>query len=432
MLEVAIKLAGLFAFVFLAWLLSRDRARFSWRALFWGLGLQLVLGLLILGAPRWGFQGPLKFLFLWANDALISFLGFSAQGAEFVFGDFANVQKYGFSFAFQVLPAIIFFSALMSLLYHFNVMQQVVRLMAWVMHKTLGASGAESASVAANVFVGQIEGFLAARVFLKNMTPSELLCIMVGGMATVAGGVMMAYVGWLVERVPDIAGHLLTASVMSAPAAIMVAKILYPEDQKPESLNAVPKTTNLGTTNWIHAATQGSYEGLQMALNVGAMLIAAMALIAVCDAGLAHLGVMIGFNEWGGALVPKMLGSSEPVLSLSVVVGWVFCPVALLLGVPWSEALVAGSLLGQKMIINEFVAYLELTKVMHLLSDHSVVVLSYALCGFANFSSIAIQVEGMRPLAPNQCRPMAQLGVRAVIGGSLAAFLTASIAGLLI
>ncbi len=427
---------GLFVLLGIAWMFSNNRSKINKKIIYWGTGLQFTFAFLVLGIPAIGFEGPLQWAFAIANNAIIALLDFTAHGSRFVFGDLIDTSKFGFVFALQVLPTIIFMAAIMSVAYHIGIMQKIVHGIALVMQKLLNTSGAESLSTAANVFVGQTEAPLVIKPYIKNMTQSELFAIMVGGMATVAGGVLAAYVGLLKTRIPDIAGHLLTASVLSAPATLVISKIMIPEVEKPETLGKIPSQSQEDApSNMIEAIANGATEGLQLALNVGTMLLAFIALIAMVDAGFGYLGQMIGFDSWGQNLVSS-LGSAEgggavPKLSLSVIFGWVFAPIAVFLGIPWNEALLAGGLLGEKVALNEFVAYLHLSQNMSQMSDRSVVILSYALCGFANFSSIGIQIGGISAIAPNKKKMLANLGVRAVIGGTLASFMTAAIAGLL-
>ncbi|MCB0341991.1 MAG: NupC/NupG family nucleoside CNT transporter [Pseudobdellovibrionaceae bacterium] len=428
-------LIGVVVLIGVAWLLSTDRKAVRGPVVFWGLGLQAVLALSVLGIPALEVPGVLRFVFDYANDGIMALLAFTDKGSQFVFGDLANSNKLGFIFAFQVLPTIIFVASFMSILYHLGFMQIIVHGIAYIMQRVLGTSGAESLSVAANIFVGQTEAPLVIRPYLEKLTRSELFAVMTGGMATVAGGVMAAYVGLLKDTIPDIAGHLLTASVMSAPAALAISKIMFPEKEIPETLGDVPKTPaeNREHHNIIEAAASGAAEGLKLALNVAAMLLAFIALIAAVDALLGVIGGWTQFSNWGKDLVPKLLQTnSDPKLSLSLVLGWFFAPLAWVMGIPWEEAGLAGALLGEKIILNEFVAYLHLSQVMAHISERTTIILSYALCGFANFSSIAIQLGGIGALAPSRRRDLAELGIRSVIGGSLAAFLTATIAGLLI
>ncbi|MCB0390838.1 MAG: hypothetical protein KDD58_06100 [Bdellovibrionales bacterium] len=434
-MERLVSLLGLVCLVAMAYAISKHRKHVDFRIVATGLGLQLILALLVLGVPGLGIPGPFRGAFELANDFIVSLLNFTVQGSKFIFGDLLDVKKSGFIFAFQVLPTIIFMASVMAIFYHLGIMQKIVSLIAVVMQKVMKTSGAETLSVAANIFVGQTEAPLMIKPFVAKMTRSELLAVMIGGMATVAGGVMAAYVGLLKDRIPDIAGHLLTASIMSAPAALAISKILLPETEKPETMGAVPQDVEGEKySNIIEAAAQGAGEGLYLALNVGAMLLAFIAIIAGADALLGAIGGLINFHEWGGALTPDlMLKPGElPQLNLSLVLGWLFSPIAFLLGIPVSEIGLAGSLLGQKIVLNEFVAYLNLSQVGEQLSDRTTIILSYALCGFANFSSIAIQIGGIGGIAPSRKKDLAQLGIKSVIGGSLAAFMTAAIAGILL
>ncbi len=434
-MERLTSLMGLIFFFALAYSLSSHRSSLNKRVIGWGIGLQLILALLILGVPALGFDGPLRFLFDFANDAVRAILAYTDEGSRFIFGDLIDQEKSGFIFAFRVLPTIIFMASFMAVLYHLRVMQKVVWVMAIIMQKLMGTSGAESLSVAANVFVGQTEAPLVIRPFLKNMTRSELMAVMTGGMATVAGGVLAAYVELLNERLPEIAGHLLTASFMSAPAALAIAKLMVPEEKTPETLGSIPESMNEKTySNTVEAAAVGASDGMKLALNVAAMLLAFIALIALVNGVLEALGTWIQFDQWGQSMVPQVLLAEDgkAVLSFELILGYLFAPFAWLMGVPWSESLVAGSLLGEKIVLNEFVAYLHFSNIADQFSDRSVVILSYALCGFANFSSIAIQIAGIGSLEPGRTSDLAQLGMKSVIGGSLAAFSTATIAGLLI
>lgn len=408
---------GLVVFIFLTWLCSENKKQVSFKIIAWGLGLQFIVGFLVLGIPALNLTGPLRPLFDGLNTAIVQLLNFTLEGSRFIFGNLVDSEKSGFIFAFQVLPTIIFMGSLMAVLYHWGWMQKIVKSMAYVMQKTLKTSGAESLAVAANVFVGQTEAPLVIKPYINGMTRSELLSLMTGGMATVAGGVLAAYVGLLKDRLPDIAGHLLTASLMSAPAALMLAKILLPETSTPLTLKAVPpQKDDEAYANTIDAAAGGAGEGLKLALNVAAMLLAFIALLALINACLGMLG------EW----------IFDAPLTLQVILGWLLSPIAWLMGIPWSEAQISGALIGEKIVLNEFVAYLHLSQLQESLSDRTLIIMSYALCGFANFSSIAIQIGGIGALAPMRKAELAQLGMKAVFGGSVAAFMTASIAGLLI
>lgn len=435
MFERFIGVIGLFVLILIAYVFSNNRKSVDRSLVIKALITQFVLALLVLGVPALNIHGPFQTLFVKMNDIILATLDFTLEGSKFIFGDLVDVKKSGFILAFRVLPTIIFMSSLMAILYYLGVMQKIVNAIAWLMQKIMNISGAESLSVAANIFVGQTEAPLIIRPFIKRMTQSELLAVMTGGMATVAGGVLAVYVDLLREAIPNIAGHLLTASVMSAPAALAAAKIIYPETEVPETLGKIPShVAETKDHNLIEAAARGAGEGLKLALNVAAMLLAFIALIAMFDAILRHLGEWILFAEWGSGVVPDAILSktAHPELSLSLILGWIFMPLAYLMGIPFAEAGIAGSLLGQKIVLNEFFAYMELSKIMHELSPRTVIILSYALCGFANFSSIAIQIGGIGGIAPSRQGDLARLGLRSVIGGSIAAFMTATIAGLLL
>jgi len=415
-LERSVSFLGLLALVGACLLMSRDRKRVDWKLVAWGLGLQLAFGVLILKTD------PGLWLFKKLNDGTLALLGFTQQGTAFLFRSFLTGQVEGpmVNFAFNVLPTIIFFSSLMTVLYYLGVMQWVVYVFAVVMQKTMRTSGAETLSTAANIFVGQTEAPLVVKPYVKDMTQSELLAVMVGGFANTAGGVLAAYVGMLHQYFPDIAGHLIAQSVMSAPAALVCAKIVYPEDGKPttggEHVRMVHEKID---ANLVDAAARGATEGLHLAFNVAAMLLAFIALIAMLNALLQGAGSMLGF----------------PGLSLELVLGVLAWPVAWVMGVPAQDCLTVGKLIGVKTVINEFVAYLQmadLLKAGKALEFRSIVIASYALSGFANFSSIAIQIGGISGIAENRRHDLAKLGLKAMIVGALATFMTATIAGILI
>lgn len=435
-MEKIIGFFGIFCFLGIAFAFSTNRRRIDLRTVVGGLLLQIVLALLLLGIPALGISGPLRFLFDGMNNFVGAVLDFTNDGSRFVFGRLVDAKESGFIVAFQVLPTILFMAALMNVLYYWGVMQKIMQALAFVMHKTMRISGAESLSVAADIFLGQTESPIVIKPFLPRLTRSELFAVMVGGMSTVAGGVLAAYVGMLKDQIPDIAGHLLAASVMSAPAALIMAKLLIPETENPETMGRIPPQVIAEEdkdNTVVEAAARGAAEGLKLAMNVAAMLIAFIALIALVDAALSGVGEMIGFSKWGSDLVsPLLLDGKPPTLSLSAILGWVFYPVAVLMGISPSEATIAGSLLGQKVVLNEFVAYLNLAKIDQSLTPRTGIMLSYALCGFANFSSIAIQIGGIGGMAPTRTKDLAKLGFKAVLGGTLATILTATIAGLLI
>ena len=411
-------LFGLACLVSIAWLCSNNRGAVDWRLVATGISLQIAFAALVLLAPG-GRQ-----VFEALGHGFVKLLEFTQVGAALVFGDLARSEKLGFIFAFQVLPTIIFFAALMGVLYHAGVMQRIVRGMAWAITKVMRVSGAETTSVCASIFIGQTEAPLTIRPYIAKMTQSELLTIMIGGMAHIAGGVLAAYVGMLGGGDPVqqafYAKHLLTASIMAAPATLVIAKILAPETGEPLTRGKVRMEVEKTTVNVIDAAAGGASDGLRLALNVGAMLLAFVALIALVNAPLTWLGEASGLAAWLGR--PTDLGT---------LLGYLMAPVAWIIGVPWQDAVQVGGLIGQKIVLNEFIAYLQLAEIQGTLTDQGRLVATYALCGFANFSSIAIQLGGIGGLAPERRSDIARLGMRAVLGGSIATFMTATIAGVL-
>ncbi|MEZ4422893.1 MAG: nucleoside transporter C-terminal domain-containing protein [Gemmatimonadota bacterium] len=396
--------------------------------------MQLIFALFILRTPL----GTLIFSEL--NDVVLRLLGYVEEGARFIFGNLVfnqipvgqgepgngaftpapgTVAGAGAFFAFYVLPTIIFFSSLMTVLYHLGVMQRIVQVFAWIMQRTMRTSGAETLSAAGNIFVGQTEAPLLIKPFIERMTDSELMAVMTGGFATVAGGVLAAYVGMLVFAFPDIAGHLMAASVMSAPAALVMAKLMLPERETPATSGSVRVNVERPDVNVIEAAARGASEGLFLALNVGAMLLAFIALVALLNGLLGWTGGLLGFEG----------------ITLELLLGWLLAPLAWVMGVPWSDAVSVGSLLGVKTVLNEFVAYLQLSELLGgggSLEPRSSLIAIYALSGFANFSSIAIQIGGIGGIAPSRKGDLARIGLRAMIAGSLAAFMTATVAGLVL
>ncbi len=496
MTQNLISLLGMFAMIGIAWLFSRHKSKVNWKTVGWGIGLQFAFALLVLRFP------PGRRFFQWMNDVITGLLSYSDEGASFVFGG----PFRDHFFAFSVLPTIIFVSSVMAVLYYLNVMQKVVYLFAVVMAKFMGTSGAESLSASANIFVGQTEAPLLVRPYVERMTISELFCVMTGGMATVAGGVMAAYVGFLRESFPNIAGHLLTASILSAPAALVMAKIIIPETGEPVTRGTVKMNVEIPDANVIDAAARGAGEGLTLALNVGAMLIAFIALISLINSGLTWVGdaaqslagrdsyvvvsptlaarvpagidgkrvalvlpaakgtvecVVVSADAASGRIVvknrveePLPAGASvvltvdgAPVataadatanlatkITFELLSGLIFWPLAFLMGVPAADCLNIGKLLGEKVVLNEFVAYLDLTRMIKegMLTDpRSVVIATYALCGFSNFSSIAIQIGGIGGIAPSRRHDLAKVGLLSVVSGSLACFMTANVAGTL-
>lgn len=406
----------MFALVAIAWVFSKHKKSICWRTVGWAAALQIIFAVLVLKTA------PGKWFFGQMNDVIVQLLSFQEEGAVFVFGALGiapgKTGSMGMFFAFQVLTTIIFFSSLMSVLYYLGIIQKVVLFFAKIMHKTCKVSGAEALSASANIFVGQTEAPLVVKPYIEDMTESELLCVMIGGMATVAGGVMAAYVALLKDYFPDIAGHLLSASVMSAPAAILMAKVLIPETKIPKTLGVVKISYKDPSINVIDAASNGASTGLKLALNVGTMLIAFMSLLAMLNAGVQWLTGLTG----------------HPV-TLEVILSYVFAPVAWVMAIPSDDIMTAGKLMGEKTVINEFVAYANLGKFFSgggILAERTKVILTYALCGFANILSIGILIGGIGALAPKRRHDLARLGLRALLGGTLAAFMTATIAGILV
>ena len=406
-------LVGLLVILSIAYAASTHRAAIDPRTVFWGLGLQLALALLVLKST------PGQRLFGWLGEGITRLLGFANVGASFVFGPLgdkdvwpkimttvlgADGARYSVLFAFQVLPTIIFIAALFAILYYLGVMQVVVRLFAVGMRRFMKASGAESLNVAASIFMGQTEAPLTIRPYLPDMTKSELMTVMTAGMAHISGGIMAAYILFGIE-----ARHLLTAVIMTAPGTLMMAKMFVPETGVPRTLGTVTLDVERTDVNLLDAAGRGTTEGLALALNVGAMLISFLALIAMTNALLGLAG-----------------------FSLQQIFGWVFAPLAWSMGVPWQDAPTIGNLLGTRMVLNEFVAYAQLGTLKESLDPRSFTIATFALCGFANFSSIGIQIGGIGALAPNRRHDLAALGLRAMFAGTLANFITATSAGFLL
>ena len=397
---------GLAAIVAIGVALSRQRRAISWRVVAWGLGLQLAFAIFVLRVP-FGQR-----LFRALGDLVTRILSFSYAGSEFVFGEIGKQHSsLGVVFAFQVLPAIIFVSALFAMMYYLGVMQVVVRAFAVVMNKLMRASGAESLNVAASIFMGQTEAPLTIRPFLPSMARSELMTVMTAGMAHVSGSIMAAYIAFGIE-----ARHLLTAVIMTAPGTIMMAKLLEPETDTPATLGEVRVEIPRTDVNVVDAAARGTTEGLYLMLNVIAMLISFIALIALANGGFAWVH---GHLAWFPA-------------DLQTVLGWVFRPVALAMGVPWHDSGTIGGLLGTRMVLNEFIAYAQLGPLKASLDPVSFTIATFALCGFANVSSVGIQIGGIGALAPDRKHDLARLGFRAMIAGTLANFLSATIAGMLL
>jgi CNT family concentrative nucleoside transporter len=400
-------LLGIAVILAVAWLFSRHKKAINPRVLYWGLGLQFAFAILVL-------KTDFGKIFQSVSTAVAGMLGYSEAGAAFLFGDTLGRSSgsLGTIFAFQVLPIIIFIASFFSILYYLGIMQWIVKLFAIGMQKTMGASGAESLNVAASIFMGQTEAPLTIRPFLAGMTQSELFTIMVSGMAHVSGAVMAAYVMFAHVEIQ----HLLTAVIMTAPATIMLAKIIEPETGNPVTAGKVEVHIENTSVNIIDAAAHGAGDGLQLVLNIAAMLIAFLALIAMINGGFAKIH---GFAGWFPASMQQLFGI-------------VFAPIAWLLGVPWHDCSAIGQLLGERLVTNEFIAFIDLGKIKAQLDPHSFTIATYALCGFANFSSIAIQLGGIGALAPTRKGDLARLGMRAVMAGTMANFMSACIAGMLI
>jgi CNT family concentrative nucleoside transporter len=418
-MERLLSLLGMVVILAIAWALSTDRKAIQVRTIGWGLGLQLILALFVLKTPIG------QEVFSWVGAKITRVLNLSYVGSDFVFGplgrpgggqlevkvgDLTGTAAQGFIFAFQILSTIIFVAAMFAILYHLGVMQVIVRAVAKLMTRLMGASGAESLNVAASIFMGQTEAPLTVRPFLNKMTQSELMCVMTAGMAHVSGSIMAAYIAFGVE-----AKHLLAAVIMTAPGTILLAKMLVPETGTPETAGTVKLADERTDANVIGAAARGTSEGLHLALNVAAMLISFLSLVALVNLLLAKLGGLFGV-----------------ALSLQTILGYAFMPLALVMGVPWKDAFVIGDLLGTRMVLNELIAYSKLGALKETLDPRTFTIATYALCGFANLSSIGIQIGGIGALAPERKQDLARLGLRALLAGTFANFLTACIAGVLL
>ena len=397
---------GIVVLLAIAYAMSDNREKINYRTVAWGLGLQIMFGVLILKTP---IGRP---IFSFVDKMISKLIGFADKGSEFVFG--SQVNNIGFhpafeSIAFRLLPTIIFFSALISILYHYGIIQFVIKYISRLMQKTMRTSGAETLSVSANIFVGQTEAPLMIRPFVNNMTRSELAAVMIGGFATAAGGVLAIYAKWL-DNIPGIAGHLMSASLMSAPAALVIAKIIYPETDKTNS-NPVQLESDKTSVNVMDALGNGTIIGLRLAVNVGAMLISFISIIALVNYFLGIFG-----------------------LTIESILGIIFQPLAWSMGIPWNESSLVGSLMGKKIVFTEFVAFSDLKLLIanNQISERAAIITSYALCGFANFGSIGIQLGGIGGIAPDRRKDIAQLIFKAMIGGALASWLTATLAGILI
>ncbi|BAO54503.1 NupC/NupG family nucleoside CNT transporter [Nonlabens marinus] len=421
---------GIVFIIGLCFVLSANKKEIDWKLVATGLALQIIFAVSVLKIPA------VAFVFDWVSDKVVDFLNVSEAGADFVFGDLIDVNSsLGYIFAFKVLPTIVFFSAFTSLLYYLGILQKVVYGFAWVMSKTMRLSGSESLAAAVNIFIGQTEAPLVVKPYLDKMTKSEMLCLMVGGMATIAGGVLAAFIAFLggdsdAEKI-IFTKHLLTASIMSAPAAIIIAKILYPETDKEKINRKLDISKEKIGSNVLDAISRGTTDGLKLAVNVGAMLLVFTAIMAVLNWMLGDLiGAPTGLNEQIAVWTDDRYTS----FSMQYILGNLFAPVAWLIGVPFEDVIAVGQLLGEKTILNEFFAYGSLSTLKNtgvLVNYRSIVISTYALCGFANFASIGIQIGGIGVLAPSQRTVLAKFGIKALIGGTCAALLTATIAGML-
>ena len=419
---------GMISLLLVAVLFSSNRKMINWKTVGIGLAFQLIIAVSVLKITF------VQNIFEFVGQMFINLLDFTGAGSEFLFGGIMDVSSYGFIFAFQVLPTILFFSALTSILFYLGIIQKIVKLMALVLTKVLGISGAESLSVAGNIFLGQTEAPLLIKAYLEKMNKSEMLLVMIGGMATVAGAVLAAYIGFLGGDDPALrlkfAKHLLAASVMAAPGAIVISKILFPQL---EEVNTDVKVSSekIGS-NFLDAIANGTTEGLKLAVNVGAMLLVFVAFIAMINGLLGWVGDVTTFNDW-------MVGNTPyPKLSLEAILGTVFAPLMWLIGIAKEDMMMMGQLLGIKLAASEFVGYIQLaelkdmTNATHLTYNKSVIMATYMLCGFANFASIGIQIGGIGSLAPGQRKTLSEFGMKALIGGTIASLISATIAGMII
>lgn len=419
-------LLGMVVLIFIGWIFSTNRRAISWRVILTGLGIQALLAVGILKVPF------VKTMFEFVGQIFVKILDFSRDGAEFLLGDLIDVDKYGYIFAFQILPTIIFFSALTSVLFYLGIIQKVVYVLAWALSKLLKISGAESLSVAGNIFLGQTESPLMIKAYLEKMNKSEILLVMIGGMATVAGGVLAAYVGFLGGADPAMrllfAKHLLAASVMAAPGAIVVSKLLAPQAESVGGKVEVSKE-KVGS-NFLDAMANGTTEGLKLAANVAAMLLVFVAFIAMFNFIVGKIGDWTHLN----ASIASITGGSYDKLSLQFILGYTFAPLMWLIGVSGPDIDLVGRLLGEKIIMSEFVGYISLADLKDakaFTEEKSIIMATYMLCGFANFASIGIQIGGIGSLAPGQRKQLSKFGMRALLGGSLASLLSATLVGMI-
>ena len=419
---------GMTCLVLIAYLFSNNRKKINWKTAFLGLFTQLILAILIIRVEF------VQNIFEFFGKIFVKTLDFTMEGSRFLLGDMVNVESFGYVFLFQVLPTIIFFSALTSVLFYLGIIQKIVKLLAWSLSKLLNISGAESLSVAGNIFLGQTEAPLMIKAYLEKMTKSEILLVMIGGMATVAGGVLAAYIGFLggEDEVMKLyyAKHLLTASVMAAPGAIVISKILYPQVEAINK-NVTVSQDKIGS-NLLDAIANGTTEGLKLAANVGAMLLVFIAFIAMINFGFEKIGDLSNLNNWISS------NTTYQFLSIEFILGYTLSPLMWIIGVAKEDVALMGQLLGIKLAASEFIGYMQLSElkdvsnIVHLQYEKSILMATYMLCGFANFASIGIQIGGIGSLAPNQRINLSKFGMIAVLGGTLASLLSATIAGMII
>ena len=419
---------GMTCLVLIAYLFSNNRKKINWKTAFLGLFTQLILAILIIRVEF------VQNIFEFFGKIFVKTLDFTMEGSRFLLGDMVNVESFGYVFLFQVLPTIIFFSALTSVLFYLGIIQKIVKLLAWSLSKLLNISGAESLSVAGNIFLGQTEAPLMIKAYLEKMTKSEILLVMIGGMATVAGGVLAAYIGFLggEDEIMKLyyAKHLLTASVMAAPGAIVISKILFPQVEAINK-NVTVSQDKIGS-NLLDAIANGTTEGLKLAANVGAMLLVFIAFIAMINFGFEKIGDLSNLNNWISS------NTSYQFLSIEFILGYTLSPLMWIIGVAKEDMALMGQLLGIKLAASEFIGYMQLSElkdvsnIVHLQYEKSILMATYMLCGFANFASIGIQIGGIGSLAPNQRINLSKFGMIAVLGGTLASLLSATIAGMII
>ncbi len=419
---------GMTFLIFISFLLSNNRKAINWKAASFGLLIQIILAIGVLKIPF------VQAIFEFAGKIFVKILDFTMEGTKFLFGDLVSLDNFGNVFVFAILPTVIFFAALTSVLFYFGIIQKVVKIMALMLSKILGVSGPESLSVAGNIFLGQTESPLMIKAYLEKMTKSEILLVMIGGMATVAGGVLAAYIGFLGGEDSELkifyAKHLLTASVMAAPGAIVISKILYPETEKIDT-NVNISQDQIGD-NFLDAISNGATEGLKLAANIAAMLLVFIAFIAMGNYILDKFGDLVEINSW---IANNTVYAN---LSIEFILGYLFAPLMWMIGVAQEDVTLMGQLLGIKIVASEFIGYIQLAELkeasnlIHLNYQKSIIIATYMLCGFANFASIGIQIGGIGSLAPGQRKNLSKFGFKALIGGTLASLLSATIAGMII